>query len=348
MVSTMQGGAGIRAISQRKSGKAWGASGIPLVILGLLSACSPGPPSGPPSAPTSEAGVPSQADIAQARAFREEFGLRSDEAWIVAVAGRDDTGEGVRHFAVPLTPDETAELLARGRNASQVEPVVDAYGKEHPAVWAGLFVDQANGGNVVALFVGDATVHEAALRRMLHPDAELEVRSATWPLVELEALQERITRDRDWFPTIDATWRGTGVLIADNKVQVSISSANPDAAAEIMRHFDAAGRITVQSDGLGPWTGGRGDVVIVASGSGGLPVAGLDCVLIPDIPTAYESGDMAWVTNSAGICRISNVGATTYTIRLVDRSSEAARTRGEARIEVLANDTTTVRIAVDP
>ena len=37
--------------------------------------------------------------------------------------------------------------------------------QEHPDVWAGLFVDQANGGNVVALFVGDTTLYEALARQ---------------------------------------------------------------------------------------------------------------------------------------------------------------------------------------
>lgn len=316
-----------------------------LFALVLIGGCALGPSATLSSPGSAEAAV-SAMDLAGARDFREAFGLRSDEAWIVAVARRSDTGEGVRQFGVRLTPGEVAELNGRARNAAHVEPVLDSYGLKYPEDWAGLFVDQAHGGSVVVFFAHDLALHEAAIRALLHPAAQFEVRPATWTLAELESLQDRITDDQAWFSSIDAVWRGAGVLIPENRVQVSISSANVDAATEIERHFTAVGKIDVKSDGVGPWKGGRGDLVILASDRLGRPVAQVDCVLIPDVPSAYDSGDSGWTTNTAGQCRIPNVGATGYTIQLIGHSDGSSRIEGEARIAVTANQTTTVRVVV--
>lgn len=316
---------------------------IALAMTASIAACAllPSPQLSKPAA-----GPVLEDAIAKARQFRETFGLRSDDAWIRMVAQRHDIGLSEREYGVPLTADETAALDSRAQNASQVEPVVDAYGAQHPDDWAGLYTDQAHGGEVIAMFTANVAQHEAAIRMLINPKAAFEVRQATWTLGALQALQDKITADAPWFASIDAVWRGTGVDIPANRVRVSVWSSRADAAATIESHFKAAGKVEVVSDGVGPWLGGRGNVLILAVDAGGRPIPGLECRLVADVPSAYESGDSAWVTNTVGQCRIPNVGATGYDVQLLSQELGSTRVAGEVRIRVSPNETTSVRVVV--
>jgi hypothetical protein len=72
-----------------------------------------------------------------------------------------------------------------------------------------------------------------------------------WTEAELRDLQDRIVADRAFLASIPAVMKTAGVDIVGNIAELTISSAAPDAAQQIIEHFAAGDRLRVISDGTG-------------------------------------------------------------------------------------------------
>jgi hypothetical protein len=169
----------------------------------------------------------SEAEIAEATRFRTEVGLRADRAWVIAVAA--DPRASADAYGVSLLPAEVAELDARASIADAVAPVICVYAAEHAATYAGLFIDHAAAGRVVALFTGDPEPHRAALLRLLRPGAAWEVRTADLSLAVLEALERRLQAARAESEAMGIRLTSVSVDVVTNRVLVGIASEDPEA-----------------------------------------------------------------------------------------------------------------------
>jgi hypothetical protein len=204
-------------------------------------AASPDVTAAPPGA-----GLP--AEIAEAIALRKEFGLRSDEAWVRAVAANP---AAVLDFGVPLLPFERDDLENRAVGDDAVIAAIQSYAAEHADVFGGLYIDQARGGIVTVLVTDDPTSHQDALANLIGPDAVVAVRQVRWTEAELRDIQERISADQAFLDSLPARMTTSSVDIIENVAELNISSALPDAAQRIVTHFGAEGRLRVISDGTG-------------------------------------------------------------------------------------------------
>lgn len=91
------------------------------------------------------AGSPSERDQMEI-AFRQEFGLRSDLAFVHQVrADASATSPGEDVYPVPLTPVERADMDRRREVEAQLGPA-QAYAEQHAASFGGMYIDQAAGG----------------------------------------------------------------------------------------------------------------------------------------------------------------------------------------------------------
>lgn len=190
----------------------------------------------------------SPAEVAQAVALRREFGLREDEAWVRAVAANPTA---VMDFGVPLMPFERDEIMRRPNGEEALTTALQDYLAKHADVSGGIYIDQASGGIVTILVTDDPAPHEAALAELVGPDAAVAVRQVRWTEAELNDLQERISADDAFLASLPAKLKGSGVYIIENVVELSISSAVPDAGERIAAHFGADGMLRVDSDGTG-------------------------------------------------------------------------------------------------
>jgi hypothetical protein len=205
---------------------------ITVALAGLLGACSASSggtliPSAtvPRSTESSAASLPPE--VEDAVRFRTEFGLRADLAYIAQVA-RDPTATS--DFGVPLLPSEVADLLRRQASATEVAPLLDAYGQQHPDEFAGWFQDQAHGGAFVVLFTANFLDHVHGLSQTLSghtPPIAVQVKPAERTLIELEALQARI--ERDMAPWAD---RGIQIVFVGTRVSQNVVEIGVLAPAE--------------------------------------------------------------------------------------------------------------------
>ncbi len=192
--------------------------------------------------------VLSPAEVAQAIALRQEFGLRSDEGWVRAVAANPDA---VMDFEVPLLPFERDEIMSRSAESEELVGAIQAYLADHADVSGGLYIDQSAGGRVTVLVTDEPDRHRDALTGLIGPDAAIAVRQVRWTEAELRDLQDRIVADMAFIESLPARFKAAGVNVFDNVAELSISSAVPDAGERIAAHFGANGMLRVDSDGTG-------------------------------------------------------------------------------------------------
>lgn len=221
---------------------------VALTLVAIASTACASPASLKPSVPV-VAETPSPGE-AEAIRFRTEFGLRADQAYVRHVAV-DPAASNVG-FGLPLLPAEIAELNARAANADAIRDVIRAYASGQATEFGGLYLDQARGGVLTTLWTANLEQHAAAIRALVRPDARIAFRPARFTYNELLAWQDRIDGDTDWMPAAGIAPTGAGVDVIGNRLEIDVSSADPNAAALVIAHYPAPlGMLFVKSDGTG-------------------------------------------------------------------------------------------------
>jgi hypothetical protein len=261
----------------------------------------------PGRSPLAPASTPSPAEIEEARRFRESFGLRADDAWIVAVARNPSSQEGAALFSTPLLPFESRELMARTEAYHEAGPVVLDYARTVPDDWYGSYIDQQRGGIIVAQFFRNTDRHREVLARLLPPSARWEVRQVDQRTLDTIAFVARVKADRAWFATIDAELLDVVTNPMDGGiVELTYLSHSRDLDPVIRERYEDPPWLLVERAGGSPWTGPRGDVVVRAVDLRGDPVPGLTCDLGGDTVS----------TDRAGTCRFEYLGPGGFALEL--------------------------------
>jgi hypothetical protein len=288
--------------------------------------------------PSVAVATPSASDFAQARKFRETFGLRADDAWIATVASDPSSKDSLVQFGVPLLPSEAAEMVARTRASTNAAPIILDYAGTVPDDWYGSYIDQQRGGVIVAQFFRNTDHHRAALAQLLPPSARWEVRQVDQRTLDMIAFVTRVKADHAWFATIDAELLDavTNPLYG-GIVELTYLSTRRDLDPVILDHYDAPEWLRVERAGGPPWTGPTGDLVVTAVDAAGTPV--------PDLICNLGGGEGSPATDREGICRFSDLAAVNYRIDL--RASGApSYVAGSADVIVVPNRTNRVKIIV--
>jgi hypothetical protein len=286
--------------------------------------------------------------VAAAIDMRKQYGLRAEVAYVVGVASNPLATTDV--LGIPLLPAEVADLRARGADRDKLWSTVQSYGEQHPDTWAGMYLDEAGGGDVVTWFTKDVAMHEAAIRGLTGPFARVRVEPAARTLADLHGKADRIESERAWFTAAGAPLSFAEVSQPDNDVIAYVSSADPHVASTITSHFGGEGWLKVVSDGLGQWTGGTGDLRIQLVDPAGDAVGpkGDDewhCKVKPDDPAAWSGGP--GVAGPNGICTFSDpLGATGYDVTVVRLSGLDEQVIGRSRVTVVKDRTTDITIRV--
>ena len=139
-------------------------------------------------------------------------------------------------------PGEISRLQSALRGDFEI---VDQYGEEHPAAWAGIWWDNEPTVRIVAAFTGDAALHDAALRsRLRHPD-RLVVRSSQHSLSDLGRVREEIER------TLRQRQAETGrqilqaVAVGRAVVSVRLQADQEDVARDLAARYGSAVKLRV-------------------------------------------------------------------------------------------------------
>lgn len=318
------------------------------VVAGVLFSCGCDvSPSSSPSLPpddglVSPAPTLSVNELTEASRFRTDFGLRTDDAWIAAVAR--DPGSDRTTYGVPLSAAEVEELGRRIRDVNQIRAVVITYGEAHPQDWGGAWIYQEAGGVLVAQFTAHIELHRLALWGQIWPNAKLEIRQVRWTQGELLAAKERVKSDDAWFATLPASISSIGIDDSANRVVVRLSSPNPSAPQLVAAHFGLdESLLDVSSDGTGADLLERGTLTVEVVDPSGRPVAGVGCAAYSDLPGASDPHPMPMpITDASGMCHLV-LRATGYWIQ-IERLAEPPEVIAIARAIVSEGKSGSIRV----
>ncbi len=288
-----------------------------------------------------------EAAIAYAISQRQQFGLRSDEAWVRQVAA--DPRARMQLLDFLMLPEEEAEFEQRQTDFETLALAITEYGAKHQDEFGGVWIDQ-QGHTVVAAWTRNADLHRLAILASLRTAGPLEVRLVRYTERELNALTERLFADRDWYATIDATPMSGGAFIMDNRVELQISSANPQAPALISAHFGVPpDMLRVTSDGTGIQLEERGTVnLAIVTADGKAPgLNGLDVTWSPDRPDGRDCGNMTGiVVPPDGVLSIPCAPGG-WTIAIQARAGDAWTPVGTGHVVVPSGGNVTLTITLD-
>jgi hypothetical protein len=285
-----------------------------------------------------------EAAVREAIRFRTEFGLRADDAYVRHLAN-DPTA--VVGFGIPMLPGELAELRARISTADGITEAVDAYAATVPDVFGGQYIDSTT-GTVYALFTDDLAVHRAALGKVLHPSAPLELLPARYSERALKAVMELLAPNRAWFEGIGAPIAGASLETTANRVWLMVSGDPPRGFDQIYERLGVPQdmvRITVEDRSLEKLPRGalRGQIVNAL----GLKVRGVfDVRVIGDRGSYEPDGGVGISTESDGSFFIERLAEMGWTIEIIDFST--GRVIGSAHAVVVGGETANITVRVDP
>jgi hypothetical protein len=308
------------------------------VAIGSLG-CSLELGSAPP--PAVDASIPPE--IREAISVRQEFGLRSDEAWVRAVAANPDA---VMDFGIPMLPFEREQIIGRPGGGDEIVTAVQAYLADHPDIAGGLYLDQARGGIVTMLVTADPAGHEAAVRNVIGPEAPLAVRQVRWTEAELRDLQDRIGADRAFLASIPAALTTTSVDVIDNVTEVMISSADPDAARRIIEHFGAGERLRIISDGTGVLLQPTGRIIGRIIAPPGTDLTSLSPQYEADVDIGPRDAVGIAVAPDGGFV-IDRLPPATYTVTILELGGVDNRVAGSATVVIPPGGAVAVEITYE-
>lgn len=224
------------------------------LLLIALTACTGQVPGATPQQatlePTPEATLVLSAELRDAIRVRENFGLRSDPEYVAAVAA--DPAARIDLIGIPLLPSEAAEM--RRRMSLEDHELIDAYTAKHRDEFGGLFIDQLGGGVLVVLFTDHVDEHRAAIEGLALPGARVRVDRAEFTEDELNDAHAGLNPGLPMWAEQGIGFVSSWVDISENRVGVTVKSANPDAAA-ILEALGPPGAIVVEVyPPDGPWT----------------------------------------------------------------------------------------------
>ncbi len=295
------------------------------------------PPAPDPTAPAEPA--PSlDARFAEALAFRQRYGLRSDLSWIELVAEDPAAEAGIDEYGVPLTPAELAELQGR-RNpldytATELLTELREYGALFPASFAGAYLDQRVAIGFVVMFSRDVDRHRMALANLFPRVVHLDVQQVRWSLAELEGFEAQVGADLAWMPAGQATLLGAGRRATENFVYLQYLGPI-DMGTNIARHYGSPSWLSVERAGPLPWTGPVATLIVDVRARDGTPMPGIRCEAISLNPEVQISEDNLG-TDSHGRCTRAGLPVGTYRLvfyRFVDNDRYVEATTLDVSIE---------------
>jgi len=287
---------------------------------------------------------PIPSEIAYAMHQRATFGLRADEGWVRAVAANPRARVQVLDF--PMLPEEEAAFEASQASYDDITAAVQGYAATVPEAFGGLYIDQS-AHRVVALFTTEPEANRVAILARLGRFGPLQVRQVRYTEAELRDLQDRIPGELAgaWIGEIGAAWTGVGVDTINNRVELSISSANPAAPALVAAHLRVpADELSVVSDGTGVELMARGwvDVSVTVGAGASMPPGGWMLDWTGDRPGSCGGGDVGFGVAPGQVTRLPcTVGG--WRIDIVD---DARHVVASGHVKVAANSHVPLKLAV--
>ncbi len=255
-------------------------------------------------------------------------------------------------FGIPLLPSEFEELMSRSASVEEIIPIIQAEAAKAPNDYCGLYIDNANRGALTSGWKSNQLIHELAIRSQLRPDANVAFIPCQFSEPEVNGVCDRLGEvDHDWMAAIPAQIQGYGCGNKSFRVEMSISSAVPDAARQVDEHYSTLlalppGMLVVESDGTGVALVKRGTLRVFVTGPDGEPVGESTLFLLfeSDVPGLACGADVGYGVSGDGEPVEVPCQEGRWVVQVADSIDDIY---GEGTVVVKANKTVDVHITLD-
>jgi hypothetical protein len=226
----------------------WALTALSFAFVAAAAACSTTMPSAPATStqrsiqPTQA--VPLDPDIVEAIQFREQYGLRADEAWVRSVAA-DPAAIIDEAYGVPLLPAEVADLQSRHWPNTLITQLRE-YGLQFPEDFAMAYINEKASGAIIK-FKANLDFHRAALAA-LPLDGPVLVQQAEYSLKDLRDGLAKIKAERAWIEATGATYVQLTIYELENRV-VIVYNGGRGLATIISSHFGNPAWLVTRREG---------------------------------------------------------------------------------------------------
>lgn len=168
--------------------------------------------------------------------FRAEFGLPTDTVTLgAAEASRNDPE--LMEYGVPLLPTELEDLHRREEIGSSIPGLAERLERDHPSIFGGAYMDQANRGVVDVAFTVDPDQFIDVVKAVFPPDATIRLREVDNSLMALREVQADLDRRASELAERGVEVWNTGVQIRTNRVELAVSSAPAWLMSDIAKRY---------------------------------------------------------------------------------------------------------------
>ncbi len=126
--------------------------------------------------------------------YRSAMGLNTDPTFVQSVLNDPTAASSADLFGVPLSASEVQAVTSR-QNTQNAVGLIDDYGAQHQDSYAGVYLDQTQGGLVEVGFTSNPQQHLSELQAIFPYPAQLRVFTASATLAQLHATHDQIFTD---------------------------------------------------------------------------------------------------------------------------------------------------------
>ena len=185
----------------------------------------------------------SQRNVEHAIAYRASVGFRSDPDFVTQ-AEQDFVNFPSREFGIALSEAEAAEVMRRSAIQEALGPV-DRYVRTLPG-FAGVYLDQLDGGKPVFMFVDTSNVRPEEIASRLPPGVVFRLEQARFTYSELQATKTSVVAAEDDLASSGTLIVSETIDVPNNTVLVGIQDSTSETETTLQRRFGPA--VTVRKD----------------------------------------------------------------------------------------------------
>lgn len=164
--------------------------------------------------------------------YRESVGFQADQAFVQR-ADLDAVGFPHRELGIALSDAEYAEIMRR--SDIQVASVKAHVYAETLSGFAGMYLDQNDGGKPVFLFVGSQSIDRQAILDKLPMGTEIRIEEARFTLADLEAIQGQVIASEDRLSALGVAVVSEAIDVKHNSVLVGVSGLTDEKGSLIAK-----------------------------------------------------------------------------------------------------------------
>lgn len=186
--------------------------------------------------------------VQKAHDFREDFGIRIDDAAIRNLEKDPDMADARAEYGVALTSAELAEIRAREALQDDLDDIDEYAADQARTTYGGAWIDHEDGGTVKVAFTRDAAAHVNRIKEFFPSPSRLRAVTVDRTEGQLSGLTDEVSDDMSSLTDQGIEIQGVTTLRRENLVEIGVKRLT-DAESDRLRTLYGSGIRVVEVEG---------------------------------------------------------------------------------------------------